>query len=156
MRNKIKPVVLGEAPWPLVLLGPAGVGKSCAALALLDVSGGFYYTAYDLGLEVASAQHGRLMDRGDEPRPISQERLWKYFADAALIVLDELGSTAKVSSHHYECVKKLLDLREGKPLVVISNLGFESLGEIYDERITSRLGGGTVIKIQGEDRRLQR
>ncbi len=44
-RASIRGCVSGETPWPLVLLGSAGVGKSCAALCLADrCAGAEYFT----------------------------------------------------------------------------------------------------------------
>lgn len=152
LRAAIRQAVAGETPWPLVVLGPAGVGKTCAALCLLDHAGGFYYTARDLAAEFARSMQGRLLTPGG--RVVWPEQLWDELAGAALVVLDELGSVSRVSDHQYECVKKLLDLREGKPLVVLSNLSTSALSACYDERVVSRLAAGTGLALEGEDRRL--
>jgi hypothetical protein len=38
--------------------------------------------------------------------------------------------------------------------VVLSNLELDTLAKVYDDRIASRLGAGTVAYLGGEDRRL--
>src|SRR3990167_4114582 len=60
LRAIIRSLLAGEKPWPLVLLGPAGTGKTCAALCLLDHAGGSYWTVGMLCDRLIQAQQGRL------------------------------------------------------------------------------------------------
>ncbi len=157
LRRQIRLAVTGEAPWPLFVHGPAGTGKSCAALCLLDYAafGGEYFSTPGLCETVTRSQQGRLEwsheGRGGTLWP---EQFWKRMASAALVVMDELGCREKVTDHHYECVKRLIDDRHGKPLVVLSNLDLETLTVLYDDRVASRLAAGTVVMLEGDDRRL--
>jgi hypothetical protein len=73
---------------------------------------------------------------------------------SSLVVLDELGSRANVTDTHYECVQRVLDMREGQPLILISNKSIAEIGSLYDARIASRCEAGTVVKLEGRDRRL--
>src|SRR5262249_54749715 len=149
IREAVRQTVSGEWPWPLVLCGPAGTGKTCAALCLLDhAGGGFYYTAQGLCEEVIRAQQGRLFTP-QTGRAVPPEELWRELGGCALVVLDELGARQAVSDFHYETVKRLLDEREGMPLVVISNLDPKQLLRVYDDRIVSRLAAGTVVRLEG-------
>lgn len=147
----------GDSPWPLVLTGPAGTGKTCAALCLADYAEGRaeYYTTLGLCETVTRSQLGRLewsnCGRGGTVWP---EQFWSSIASAALVVLDELGCREKVSDHHYECVKRLIDDRHGRPLVVVSNIALQGIAVVYDDRIASRLAAGTVVNVAGRDRRL--
>ena len=145
----------GKAGWPLFLWGPPGTGKTCAALHLLDrirgAGRGHYFDAADLASKAADAMMGRLEHGG---RTISAELFWYSLGEAQLVVLDDLGARERVKDHAYDCVKKLLDLREGKPLVAISNMRPGELVRIYDDRIVSRLASGTVLFVPGSDRRL--
>ena len=52
----------------------------------------------------------------------------------------------------YETLRRATDSREGKPAVVISNLSIRDLERIYDSRIASRLGAGTVVQLCGDRR----
>ena len=146
----------GKLPWPLFLFGPAGTGKTCAALCLLDfVEEGTYHTCESFSQAIIDAQQGRLTT--ESGREVSPTYLWtKEISKVDLFVLDELGSRRQVSDHQYNVVKSLLDYREGKPTVVISNLSLNAIREIYDDRVTSRLAAGTVIQVEGDDRRVQR
>jgi hypothetical protein len=142
-------------PWPLFLCGLAGTGKTCAALCLLDYSGGEYHTVSGLCDLVIRAQQGRLeWFSGGYGGKVWPEKLWESLANTPLLVLDELGTREKVSDQHYEVVKNCIDKRHGKPLVVISNLELDRVAAIYDDRISSRLVAGTVFEFTGKDRRL--
>ena len=61
----------------------------------------------------------------------------------------------RVSDYGYGSVKRLIDQREGKPLLVLSNLGIDAVSRLYDDRISSRLGGGTLVRVGNRDRRLE-
>jgi len=159
LRQTIRQLASGEAPWPLLIWGPVGTGKTCAALCLLDHAGGDYLTAAELAEKVIAAQQGRLehdYGHGGDAVTFTPERYWAHLGKQPLIVLDELGARERVSDHAYESTKRLIDLREGRPLIALSNLDLALLAERYDDRIASRLAAGTVCRLEGEDRRLTR
>lgn len=158
----IRSLVAGEAPWPLFLHGPAGTGKTCAALCVLDHCKGEYFTASSLCEWAIEAMKGTLTWKaltGESPQlgdgMTTVDSFWRWIASRTLIVLDEVGCRGVVSDHHYDCVKRMLDVRFGKPLIVLSNGDLAALEHLYDDRISSRLCGGTVLKLSGKDRRLQ-
>lgn len=133
--------------------GTAGVGKTCAALCLLDYADGTtdYFTAADLCETLIYAQQGKL---SDDDGTIYPSTLWRKIRRSVLVVLDEIACRDRVSDHHYEAVKRLIDERHGRPLVVCSNLDLSRVEKVYDDRIASRLAAGTVVGVVGEDRRL--
>ncbi len=155
LRLAIRRLITAEAPWPLVLTGPPGVGKTCGALVLLDYSGGAYYTVRGLNALMIQSQHGRLEwtheGRGGTLWP---EKLWAKIAREPLVVLDELGVRG-VTDFHYENVQQLIEERNQRPLVVISNSPLADLARVYDDRIASRMAAGTVLHLEGDDLRLQ-
>lgn len=155
LRQEIRKLVAGESPWPLLLDGKVGTGKTCAALCLLDYAGGEYYTVAGLCSTLIQSQQGRLEwsheGRGGTLWP---EKLWAKLAAAPLVVLDELGCRDKPTDAHYEAVKTLIDERHGKPFVVISNLTLDRIEALYDDRVSSRLAAGTVFTLSGQDRRI--
>lgn len=163
VRQAIKRLSEGGASWPLVLTGQPGTGKTSAALCMLDWGRGIYLTAQSLCESAIFAMKGELLQLphyepprdGQDRRPVTHTLLWRALEDAYLLVLDEVGMRGKVSEHHYDCVKRAIDAREGRPLVVISNLSLPELLPIYDDRIISRLAGGTVVPVYGPDRRLK-
>lgn len=136
----------GRAAWPLYLFGDQGRGKTAAALALCDhvVRVARYFTCSELtDLVLAPMRGGAAFDWDAITSPICQ-----------LVVLDELGTRKVVSDTHYDAVQRVLDYRENRPLVLISNHPVETLAEIYDARIASRCGAGTVFELRGHDRRI--
>lgn len=150
VRRQVNSVCSGESPWPLVLLGSAGCGKTCIGLLLADYYGHIYHTAADWCQRVADATFGRL--RSESGYGISAHEVWHDWSDCRLAVLDELGTRERASEHHYETVKRCIDSRECKPAVFISNLDLCAIQEVYDDRISSRLAGGTVITMEGDRR----
>jgi chromosomal replication initiation ATPase DnaA len=150
----------GRSPWPLLLHGAAGRGKTCAALCLLDHARGWYRALPDLLDEVIAVQKGQAVTKGlvneGGGQLVTVPAFWKEVGSTPLFVLDELGCRDSVSDHHYQTVKRLLDVRECRPLVVISNLSPEAIERLYDDRVASRLAAGTVVELFGDDRRLAR
>lgn len=154
----------GIQPWPLFLHGEQGRGKTAAALALLDsvaavrrgplLEGGretwlpntaYYYTVGDL-TELAMRQY----------RDLTAYDWTQISVEACqLVVLDELGTRKTVSDTHYDAVQRVLDIRENRPLILISNLDIAAIEEVYDARIASRCAGGTVFELKGCDRRIE-
>lgn len=155
LRAVIRQLVSGETAWPLFLHGPPGLGKTCAALALLDHAGGHYFTVAGLCEQLVAAANGRLTwnkeGRGGEIFP---ERLWQQIHASPLVVLDEIGCRDKVTDFQYEVTKRLVDEREFRAMVAISNLGLSRLEQLYDARLVSRLARGKVVQLAGSDRRL--
>lgn len=151
-REAIRCCVNAESPWPLLLHGPAGVGKTCAGLVLCDYARGCYWTMPGLCEHVIDLQRGRVQtDHG----PVYQKSFWNGFSASTLIVLDEIGCRERASDHHYETLKTALDARHNRPLLCISNLNPSALVRIYDDRILSRLACGTVVELSGKDRRIE-
>lgn len=162
LKQVFRSLVSGKAKWPLFLHGDPGTGKTCAALALLDFLPAWqqqFTTAADLVQSVMATfgtkevfnwrSFGRYHE--DDPRPGNGEK-----RGAALVVLDELGTRSNVTDTNYECVQRLIDMRNGLPLIICSNLDVAGIGRIYDGRIASRCEAGTVVKLTGRDRRTLR
>lgn len=155
LRERIRGLVEGKLPWPLMIVGGVGTGKTCAALSLLDHAGGLYFTAPGLCRWIIDAQHGRLCWRNEaHGGTLTEYEAWRWIERETLVVLDDLGGREQVKDFTYETIKELIDLRTGNPLIVTSNKQMDLLAEIYDDRVTSRLAAGTVVILEGEDRRL--
>lgn len=153
LRTVFRDLVTAKASWPLLLHGPAGTGKTCAALCLIDFAGGMYHSLPDflayMGRVVNDREHDLLLNKKMTP-----EIVWARMLVAPIVVLDELGARDRVSDFHYETLKKALDVRERKPAVYISNLPLGQIATLYDDRIASRLSSGTVHELKGIDRRI--
>jgi hypothetical protein len=137
----------GKAPWPLYLHGPAGVGKTRAVLCLCDF---VKYAAYATLAECCDIR----MAHGPEPW---QGGLLGEVLD--LFVLDEIGLRLKAGDLEFGIITDVWEHREryGAGVgVYVSNLTPADLHKLYDDRVCSRLLCGTVFKLDGQDRRLQR
>lgn len=138
-------LVAGTQPWPLLMHGEPGTGKTCAALALLDHAlTGAYVTCTELVERTHKGYNGGVGIRWEE-----------HFGPQrrCLVVLDELGTRKTITDTHYESVQRMLDLREHYPLILISNLGPDEIANLYDDRIASRCVAGTRVEVKGIDRR---
>ena len=157
LREVIGRCCTGKSPWPLFVSGPAGCGKTCAALYLADrvVRSAAYRDFGELCSELASAKTGTLWWQGTHAESkIDPKAYWAHWESYALTIVDEIGTRATVSDHTYETLKAAIDHRYGKPAVLLSNLSIEELARVFDDRIASRCAGGTVVSVVGEDMRL--
>ncbi|UCC31269.1 MAG: hypothetical protein JSU86_03135 [Phycisphaerales bacterium] len=153
LRATINELIRGERPWPLFLYGKQGSGKTCAGLCMMDAFGGWYIQLAQLREMVIQAQKDQLTWPSGHPRTTGD--IWKAWARAHLAVLDEVGQRCEPSQFEYEILKRCLDEREGKPLVVVSNCDLDAISGLYDDRIASRLAAGTLIELEG-DRRIEK
>jgi len=154
-RKALHECQFGTSPWPLFVFGSVGTGKTFGALALADyVRWSLFYSIRELLREAADAACGRLQNEAGYE--ISARKFWRTIADARLIILDEIGSRGEVNDHHYNSVMELVDCRQRKPSIYLSNLEPEQLSGIYDDRILSRMVCGTIVELTGEDRRFSK
>ncbi len=158
MLESLRALVRGQQPWPLFMWSPCGTGKTCAALMLLDYCNGLthYWTVQGLCEHLIECDKGRVDTGGVHPITVTRAEYWKELCQSQIVVLDELGTRRKeISDHHLETVKRVLDVREGSPLIVISNLRVQDLAELYGDRIPSRCAAGTILDFSAyPDRRI--
>lgn len=146
MRNAVE-----NRAWPIVMLGSTGGGKTCAALCLIDHYGGWYTELSEINVLLAEARRGELWWDDSYGYRVKERELWDEWAGSNLCVLDEIALRAPTDAQ-FETLKKLLDRRENKPMVVISNFPMPDIVRVYDERIASRIAQGTVIEFSQDQR----
>lgn len=149
----------GKKPWPLFVHGPAGAGKSYAALAFADVAGGDYSTLEGACTDVMQDRNiwwersrCTRMVWGDELPVRPEDRVYR------LAIVDEIGERSKVGDLLYTTLKGILDHQEfenRRAGVYLSNLTPSEIASMFDDRIASRLTCGTVFRLAGNDRRHQ-
>lgn len=146
----------GAADWPLLLWGGVGAGKTCAALCMCDVSRwAYYYTVRQFVNERNLARNGDLVSHGThETSLIRESDIVGRLGRASLVVLDEIAKREQPSAYEIDLVQELLDLRAGKPLILVSNRNISEIAAIYDDAVASRIAGGTVFAMDWPDRRL--
>lgn len=147
-------LVDGVAAWPLVLYGPVGTGKTCAALALMDhvvttpkswaKRAACYYTVRALCRELIDSWSTRESSAG---------KVWAAIRSSQIATLDELGAR-EVSEHHFDAVCEWIDARTNRPAIYITNKTLDEIAKLYDDRVASRLASGTVVSLSGSDRRI--
>jgi len=85
---------------------------------------------------------------------ITRNGLWNRIRKMGLMVIDEIG-TRDASPHRYDALLRLLDTRNGLPLILTGNIEpGEALARIYDERVQSRIASGVIVHVTGNDRRM--
>ena len=154
VRDALNGCCLAFKPWPLVLLGGVGSGKTCAALCALDKFGGVFYGVQEWVDLCREAMLGHAAT--SLGYPLSLREVQHRWRATNLGVLDDLGTRREVTDHHLEAVLWAVNARVDRatlPMIVTSNLTMGEIAKVYDDRIASRLGGGTVVTLTG-DRRL--
>jgi predicted ATPase len=174
LRDVFRGLVSGQLPWPLYLWGPAGTGKTSAALVLLDHCGPAdspgswaddvrdwmvgYVEVRHLPRVKIGADQGRFQwSRGGNAGDVSWPMLRRALSASPLVVFDEIGVGRDVSDFRLDTLIEVLNLRADdpvRPFVVTSNLKPSDIERtVYDDRVASRILAGTIFKFDGADRR---
>jgi hypothetical protein len=152
-------LVTGKAAWPLYLFGPAGTGKTHAALCLADWCD--HKTKYWSveGLVDEYVKGVRPYERFNDPFDFHGviKGVPKPPDQTELCILDELGERSNITDLQHTTVKRFADYMEmenDRVAVYISNLKPSELAKLYDDRICSRVLCGTRFELKGKDRRI--
>jgi len=143
---KLKSII--KYPENLYLYGPAGVGKTHLATALVR--------QYPDGIVVKPTQ---IIDKFRNINSEYEKRdLIRYFVDKNHIVIDDIG-IEYINDYTYQFIYSIIDGRWNNyktGLIITSNLSLDDLkAKVNDDRLTSRIKGMCkVIKIDGKDRRV--
>ncbi len=157
LREAIIKLAAGESPWPLLIHGDVGSGKTCAALCMVEHYGGYFTTFAKFHARLRQAMAGELQSpiaEGVGGYRIYETQVWAEWKTANLAVIDDFGSR-KATDFQYDTLKQAIEERQCKPTVYTSNFTLEEISQAFDDRISSRLSAGTTIKLKG-DRRLHR
>ncbi len=153
-RDPILRCCVGTLPWPLFLCGEAGAGKTCTVLVMIDCYGGIFTRFPQWCENVRDAESGNLRSTVSG-YTISRDELWERWERTNFAVMDEIGLRDRATDFQGEVLLRAMDLREARPTVFISNRDLTGIHNSYDDRIASRLAGGTVVLMTG-DMRVQR
>jgi len=156
LRQAMNAVTLGRAPWPLVIIGEAGGGKTDAVLLMLkrwsDLEGHVYFNLAASYIErVRLARVGEL--QWSTGYPATELEVVDQWARPHLAAMDELGTRDKATPFQSEVIQRCIESRIGRPAVYTSNIPLQDLAESYTDRIASRLNAGTVVNVKGDQRK---
>ncbi len=122
----------------ILLYGPSGLGKSFMAASIYNrvcERGYFamYKSSYKLFEFLEDYKFGRISR--DE-----YSLIYNTIYDCELLIIDDFG-TEFITSYTQSVFFDLLNTRlvNGKSTIISTNLNFDKLNEIYQERVTSRL-----------------
>ena len=170
LRRVLHDLVIGQLPWPFFLTGGPGRGKSAAVLCLADhVQGAVYFrftrllkafewSRLDRGVILRRWQR-RSTDACDDRLVLrhqffNETDFFNFLIGAPLLVIDDIGTRGGYTEPQYDQFYDIVEERKHRPLILVSNLTLKVLGDVFDERILSRLAVGTRFTLAGHDRRL--
>ena len=159
--------IRANGPWPVMIHGGVGCGKTCAAGCIYrewrrsrERAGTARWfrldNLIDFILKARFSNEGIVtyLPTGDAVRQ-TEGGLFAAFEQADFVVLDDFGVT-EFNPQREEVSSRLIESRVGKPLIVTANYSpSEFTAKGVDDRLVSRLSAGTVIHATGDDRRLQ-
>ncbi|MFH1300683.1 MAG: DnaA/Hda family protein [Planctomycetota bacterium] len=147
--------------WPVVLVGKVGLGKSCAMACIYRGwrKHALWRNSGDLLSRVMDCRFSRTKSI-TVPRPDGgtleefEQSIYRKIQGADLLCLDDVGVKAPTEAQR-EVFNNIIDLRNGKPTVLTTNLDHDQFTEVFDDRTFSRVFSGTVIRVQAKDRRFE-
>ena len=141
-----------DLPGMITLTGPAGTGKTRVIYAVVKLCKNA--RLWDIPSLVVATQHAAMMQpdayNWAETHPI--DALIKHEKQ---VLLDDFGAE-KTTAFALQELYRLIYQRElwQKPTMISTNLSLGEIAEKLDDRIASRLSGGTVLQFSGPDYRL--
>lgn len=147
-----------ENPADMVLTGAPGTGKTHLAAAILrelvreshirDREAARFVPVPELLAEIRACYR----DGGPDERDIMDR-----YSSLPYLVLDDLGAE-KTTEWSITTLYLIIDrrYRDMRPTIVTTNLTLEQIAATLSERISSRLAGGKIVTLKGEDYRMKR
>lgn len=174
LRAKIRGLVTGKLSWPLYIFGPAGSGKTCASLVMLDHLGddaflgvcsdqirpwlaGFIDVRSIAGVKINTDKGKFHWGDGEREETARWDRLMKIIGRRSLVVFEEIGVGREAADFRLDSLLEVLNQRANEPVrpfVVTSNIVPSAVAGIYDDRVADRILCGTVHKMEGKSRRM--
>lgn len=150
--EKVKRIV--DLGYSLVLSGTPGLGKTHLAVASILHMMNRFNNGRPLFLS-SPELFGELKDR--IRNEVTERSIIERYLKAPLLVIDDLG-VEKKSESSVETFYRIIDgrHREGRQLIITTEFKMGEIGEIYGDRLSSRLCGmGEYIRIEGDDYRVK-
>lgn len=141
--------------FPILLSSPPGLGKTLAMACLYRTlpQSVYWWDAINFVRFVQQARRDGSIVLPGALYECSESSIWKTRIDKPhILFIDEIG-LRNPSPSQYEIMYELINRRADKPTIYSTNKTLKELHEMFDARISSRLSAGTIIEIQGGDRR---
>lgn len=147
----------GDSGWALTLLGPTGCGKTWTAIEVL------LRLREPITARTGNYRPARFLDAVEFVDDLRADldaahAAFERAAAIPLLILDDVGA-GRSTDYSDDRISTLLRKRYNRSLltVVTSNAPtLKALSAGLDPRICSRLAGGTVVTLRGQDRRPRR
>jgi hypothetical protein len=172
LREVFRGLVKGELPWPLFLTGKPGRGKTAAVLCLADyVQGALYirfprllksflWSSQPSGVAIERQQFNEHAEPGRQlhwkSECYNEYEFFRLLTRVPLLVIDDVATRSSYTDPQFDNFYEVLDDRKRKPMIIASNLSLDELGDVFDDRIKSRVARGTIFTLGGPDRRINR
>lgn len=138
----------------LVLSGTPGLGKTHLAVASMQ----HMANRYDNGIPLFLSAPDLFVELRDRIRDnVTERSIIDRFLRAPLLVIDDLG-VETTTDRSVETFYSIIDGRQrnGRAVIITSELTMEKIACIYGDRLASRLCGmGEYIRMQGDDYRMK-
>ena len=149
--KKVKKIV--DLKLSLVLSGKPGLGKTHLAVASIL----HMMKKYDKKPLFLSSPELFVELRDRIKNNVTERSIIDRYLQVPLLVIDDLGVETK-TDRSVETFYSIIDgrSRSNKQIIITSELTIEDIGEIYGDRLASRLCGmGEYIRIEGDDYRVK-
>jgi len=144
----------GKLRFPLILSGPAGVGKTYMAAMLYRIwphfSGHYepeFWRAGELCRYLTDAEYGRprsLHRAGGTSVEATADKIEDICRRSDLLVLDDIGNVSP-SPQGVKALLDILDWSARRPVIVTTNLSEDQIEKFYGGPATSRLFAGRTV-----------
>jgi len=151
-RVVIRQAMVGRKPWPLFVYGPAGGGKTCAALCIADAYHATYWTAKAFVDRYRQCVLGEAVTPGGYA--YTEFEFWTHYVREPMVIIDDIGR-GRMTDFIRETINIALDKRHNMPLMLITNKTPAEIATMFDDPIASRMSEGTRYEHKSRDRRLE-
>jgi DNA replication protein DnaC len=150
LRKLLGELLAGKKRLPLVISGPPGTGKTCAALCFADAVWDAYFLSFPDLVQLEFAPWDQ------------QNSMRRELERAELVILDDVAVGVETENSlrlRREVLWRTLDLRERRAngqTVVTTNCKRDLLTRAFGQAVESRMFCGTHFELLGVDQRLSR
>ena len=146
--------------WPICMYGSQGRGKSCAAACVYArwPQKALWYDATTAIRQIMTCRSNGAgfitVTANGRDYELTENQIFRRVADFPFVAFDDLGLRESTEAQ-FAAFYQMVNSRTARPTVFTGNINPQSLTEVYDGRIASRLLAGTILHVVGQDRRIK-